>query len=128
MREIKFRAWNKERKFMFRVGDNFGTSHPLDCCVYAIQKQPVILMQFTGLIDRNLKEIWEGDILHYYMDSGKKYLWTVGFENGCFALLREFRGGTPRYFCEDISGFEVLGNIYESPELLKNAGEKEEKC
>jgi hypothetical protein len=56
MREIKFRAWHKESKEMFYDGGRhvFQWKH---------DGQPVIIEQFTGLLDKNGKEIYEGDIL-----------------------------------------------------------------
>ena len=58
-REIKFRAWHEQGEMLY-VGDDFGTTHPLDCCRYLMDGQPVTLMQFTGLKDCNGVEIYEG--------------------------------------------------------------------
>jgi hypothetical protein len=61
MREFKFRAWHIPSKTMLQIGDNAGTTHPLDCCVYAKEKQPVILMQYTGLKEiRTAKRFMRG--------------------------------------------------------------------
>ena len=66
-REIKFRAWfdNGKAQDMFFVGDAYGTTHPMDCCRYAQDDQPVTLMQYTGLKDANGVEIYEGDIVNW---------------------------------------------------------------
>lgn len=113
-REIKFRAWHKE-KHMFFVGDNFGTRHPLDCAVYAKQGQPVILMQFTGLLDKNGKEIFESDIVDV---SGSVY--SVIFENGCFQLFdKDSQHGRNPLCLERCKFITVIGSIHENPDLLK---------
>ncbi len=133
MREIKFRAWwhtdtpdyyrgkrtNPDK--MLQVGDDCGTKHPLDCCVYACQGQSVILMQFTGLKDKNGKEIYEGDLLLVRLqDYGCpkvdvfQVIWNT--TNARFKLTD--RNGDPWGF-DDTNSMEVIGNIYENPELLE---------
>lgn len=137
-REIKFRAWHSVVSVMLEVGDEYGTSHPLDCCDYKLEGQPVELMQYTGLKDKNGVEIYEGDIVRttvgehwwlYAIEPSKispngqlyaieklsncsivdeVYTYTVTSENsGC---RNELLYG---------NDYEVIGNIYENPELLK---------
>ena len=83
----------------------------------------VIIMQFTGLHDKNGKEIYEGDIL----DFGNKNYVPVVFDNGCFNVFDEPLGWD--FDSEEIpvkTNFnycEIVGNIYENPELL-SGGEK----
>ncbi len=101
MREIRFRAWDKDIGVMdysrfrrFSIDD--------------MVKDGLILMQFTGLLDKNGKEIYEGDIL-------------------------ETSGGIHKVEWDSVGGFypfvdvscliedgivEIIGNIYENPELL----------
>lgn len=79
-----------------------------------------ILMQYTGLKDKNGKEIYEGDILK--MPSFNPELNIVRFDRGGFYL--EPITGIESHFWSDIKyaeddGSEVIGNIYENPELLK---------
>ena len=116
MREIKFRAWDKEQKRMFDVygintdhiaEDSYDSSdnsiHPRKTC---------ILMQYTGLKDRNGKEIYEGDIILFSLNTGEKVKDTIVFEMGGF---RTDKRNFPLTFYWSI---EVIGNIYENKELL----------
>ena len=80
------------------------------------------LMQSTGLVDKNGKEIFEGDIL---TDGSIKYLVRFEKEKACFimkpilcgkTLLKDYEKLDRRY----MHYYEIIGNIYENPELLKS--------
>ena len=117
MREIKFRAWDKIRQRMILPGDyDFvtfsgkpGTAYP-----HSIDEQPVMaslfevhLMQYTDLKDKNGKEVFEKDILRFYWRGESQAVCAVTWNDlGCWDL------GYP------LSDYEVIGNIYENPELL----------
>ena len=81
------------------------------------------LMQYTGLKDKNGKEIYEGDILSIKIYSGDKVIvegkTVVEFKDGCFGVI----WGHDKAFLSLNSffkaKFEVIGNIYENPELLR---------
>lgn len=109
MREIKFRAWNGETKKMFYPRSvTFPTNTEIGSHV---------LMQYTGLKDKNGKEIYEGDIVEFKYARCKE-LW-IAEVRWCiygWSLLGKHTGwfGT-KYF----EGCEVIGNIYENPELLE---------
>ena len=83
--------------------------------------EDIELMQYTGLKDKNNKEIYEGDILS---NGNDEKLYKIIFENGSFRA--EFKGDFEEHSFDLIDvvaqGCEIVGNIYENPELL---GEKE---
>jgi len=106
------------------VNWSFGGNYPepLDC----------VLMQFTGLLDKNGKEIYEGDIVVQakdYQDTlGQEGNHLVQFFRGTFVLTNKAggwaRGGMFEHLA-DVNGeyarCEVIGNIYENPELLQSS-------
>lgn len=135
-RVIKFRAWNKIREEMVPVAQvQFGDdgsaltllveTAPLQHGTWPlVDGESCYLMQFTGLKDKNGKEVWEGDCMltddvhHDYeggvainaLPNGKIH--PVVFRDGAF-----FAGDEPLF--EYASAWDVAGNIYENPELLK---------
>jgi len=121
MREIKFRAWDKANKRMsqvqkwdFKFGDLWVEADEEDWV-----EQPCFeLMQYTGLKDKNGKEIYEGDIVQFDRDNPRvkpKLNLPVIFENGCFQT-----GIHDRLILSHVhNAIDVIGNIYEYPELLK---------
>lgn len=122
-RLIKFRAWHKEGQSMLFAGDEFGTKHGLDCCRFAMEGQPVELMQFTGLHDKRGEEIYEGDIVKHTMPHTPyterlSFLGKIEYVdvNCSFRTVSDYYGEEPIH--EDIE-LEVVGNIYENPELLE---------
>ena len=127
MREIKFRALVKDRKAIFEVVlINYVTKK----VTYLLERvghllsirdakfNDVELMQYTGLKDKNNKEIYEGDIL--FESFGERY-YKVVFENGGFRA--EFKGDFDEHSFDLIDvaqGCEIVGNIYENPELMED--------
>lgn len=120
MREIKFRAWNnkfnKMESSVTPAPDGSGDIWGLDEEAKAFEhwegnKSAFVLMQFTGLHDKNGKEIWEGDILSPsnapFGESG----------NNTEVKWNEFDGRWHPWAMW-FNKCEVLGNIHEHPELL----------
>ncbi|MFT8869967.1 YopX family protein [Liquorilactobacillus nagelii] len=110
MREIEFRAWDKETKIM-RYMDELG-----GICLAALVASELIIEQFTGLKDPNCKKIFEGDILE-----NKKYRSIVEFRGCAFSAKVIFDSKqTGQYF--DLRGetsvSKKVGNIHENQELL----------
>ena len=124
MRELKFRVWdNVENEFLTGWKTNQLVIRPLSGRVTDGGTTPnVILLQYTGLEDRNGKEIYEGDIVEYGLLTGE-----IVFESGSFQLeimKSEYSGLIGTRDClidlaED--GFEIVGNVFEHSDLLDAA-------
>jgi len=123
MREIKFRAWCIATKKMFKVTIIHLDRHndrksDLYNYVYSHKEDGspnCILMQFTGLTDKNGVEIYEGDII-YFQHNEPWYDLTAQIVWNCFSFMLK---GMYLNYCRDEGTVEVIGNIYENPELLK---------
>lgn len=109
MREIKFRAWDKEIH-KFKYPDLWDSSMPSNW------RDWYELMQYTGLKDKNGKEIFEGDIVKYKSPS------DCGIEeikwNGESISLSYSSQGLKTLMSINFV-FEVIGNIYEDEHLLE---------
>ena len=78
------------------------------------------LMQYTGLNDKNDREIYEGDIIEFLEnESGETWTAKIVFENLAFKAL-DVEDECYEYDFDDLADIEVIGNIYENPELLKD--------
>ena len=147
MNKVKFRAWNKIDKFMFYpitldlnnnqdgefyVGRVWYQRSQVSDDGYWLDLSEIELMQFTGLLDKNGKEIYEGDILGYPNKKIKKivklgdYCFNGGeyTERGIGFYLEKYENGRKESQESGIYGYpsiddEIIGNIYETPNLLK---------
>ena len=137
-REIKFRAWDKKWKHLYEVTSIFPRKKAVMCSCCRYKFDEIELMQYTGLKDKNGVEIYEGDIvkMHYFFQDVN--LSTLGsFENEAeitgilyineYGIFIENEDGEDYFICnyiqEPSEELEVLGNIYENPELLKESEE-----
>ena len=139
MKEIKFRAWDKKTNTYhakiwnlgWRIGgirffwDDYKNSDG-ETMVTDLIDGDYVLMQYTGLKDKNGQEIYEGDIIKFDVYDGYS---SERATDSVYYHVKEarFRLATmSEYdvwrFGEDI---EVIGNIYETPELLKDSHESQ---
>lgn len=134
MRPIKFRAWDKDNKRMFAVPAlSFGDDGAALTTTIRLQDQSgyirilvvgenADLMQFTGIVDKDGKEIYEGDIVEWSIwpdterTDVKRLRDQVIWGAGQFATARQHR---LLFSIESYRKVAVIGNIYESPDLLK---------
>ena len=127
MRQIKFRAWFKLFEEMKPVV-GFTQYHEDNLTVYFGQvgshtctKNDVVLMQSTGLKDKNGKEIYEGDIVR--AKNGVQIGTVIWVESDCKYVVRWTKDNpTKMVYDSNMSSAqwgEVIGNIYENPELLE---------
>lgn len=124
-RIIKFRAWLIDAKKWYNVDITDSSSVGVLNVNYKYE-----LCQFTGLLDKNGKEIYEGDVMHGGFEghkSNRVVKWSD--QNGAFFVLSN--SATEKVDWDDcltaerinIAEYEVIGNIYENPELLKETNE-----
>ena len=114
-RIIKFRAWDVDGEQWLRE-DQF-LIYPNGTVEAWIEKDIVKnteLTQFTGLRDKNGKEIFEGDVVKDSTPFTTETVGEVVYEGAQFCLDDEY--GTPMHYGDN---YKVIGNIYENPELLR---------
>lgn len=127
-REIKFRAWDKVLKTMWtwdwvkNVDSPFSSGEHGTCL---LDDEQFALMQYTGLKDKNRTEIYEGDVVKDLLTAA---IWEVRFG---FCKRRAYHGWYVHGLNIDSEGelnvdndserslLEIVGNIYENPELIK---------
>jgi len=142
MRKIKFRAWDKDDNIMFypdKLWHNINLGLKVDTGynfkngnIIKVDYEKVILMQYTGLHDKNGVDIYEGDIVRLttkgtsvYDMSDELALQNIRIiaydDNECRFNWARSKSGT--CFCKNNAEkdcFEVIGNKWENPELLED--------
>lgn len=129
MSELKFRVWHRGKMIVRSLNDLVLESPPH----YMFADRQV--MRFTGIKDSNGTEIYEGDILLFRWPSGKgqnTYIAKIGYSlhalddygdafaySGVYFLEQEGRKPVSGYGHPSIEQLEIIGNIYENPELSK---------
>ncbi len=123
MEIIKFRAWDKANKRMYEPfllaelfhshNHSLGGDYRADLEDMEFKYRTIGLdfMQFTGLLDKNGKEIYEGDICTDINDD----IYEVKLDEAAFVVV--LGGNVIEPLSEDYKDLEIIGNIYENPEL-----------
>ena len=127
MREIKFRCWDKENSRMILPSGSFmdvSQTQGVDRWVFGLDvfnhPDNIELMQFTGLFDKNGKEIFEGDVVKFQTKGGNTMVYEVRWKNRGFNLKHMPQFSPNRMTPNNKNEIEIIGNIHENPELLNN--------
>jgi uncharacterized phage protein (TIGR01671 family) len=131
MRDFKFRVWDKTHEewiqlegdyFITYSGEKFGVIQGDD--YWASELKDVEIMQYTGVKDKNGKEIYEGDIILYPLNKSAVGIVIYGEYIGHTGFYVNWTSGMHRDLLRKDLGFwalktEIAGNIYENSELLR---------
>jgi uncharacterized phage protein (TIGR01671 family) len=119
-REIKFRAWDIKDKFMM----TFYDSEKQICHITPHRHSNIEIMQYTGLTDKNGKEIYEGDIIEY-IDKDNSICYLIKYNQDRFGFgyysdnYKKWYPLSKTWVKERKNKLYYKGNIYENPELLE---------
>ena len=123
MREIRFRAWSEDIREMIQVArlDIKEETIHYENGIKSLNREqeldfwwkPYVLMQYTGLKDKNGVEIYEGDIVRYF----RSELAVIVYRNGGVDI-RSLSWGDREPIQRRLGEIEVVGNIYQNNDLL----------
>lgn len=130
-RTIKFRVWDKNRKIFLDYPCYFNhlDFNEFTCFdrYFKCDEDDCVVQQFTGLLDKNGKEIYEGDFIQA-MAGGETFYGLIGWNNYSSGFKVKELTKTPypgdsrwnlEYMSCNIAEGQIIGNIFENPELLK---------
>ena len=133
-RELKFRAWNDytERLYKWEDLENAGSTNYIHEYFSNIKENGYHLMQFTGLLDNQNKEIYEGDLIkgvlrfpasEAFREVKGRIEWTVDSNECKFRVceskkVKDYREDEEYFGMQQFGDIEIIGNIYENPNLL----------
>ena len=127
-RELKLRVWSVDKNRWIKKSNHYDdrysfgyldedslTVHKESCGQFLYKCDNIIIQQFTGLLDKDNKEVYDGDIVTYTLgkDSFTDY---VIFEYYGFRLLSSNNKGSMPL--NDLPDLKIIGNIFENPELI----------
>ena len=125
-REIKFAFWNKQKKEMWSVQSVDWKTREVCNGGDIAGLNDGVLLQYTGLKDKDGKEIYEGDVVRIWADpkdyngyKGHNYIGVVEWDEFILGFILSDGHGL-----KDFEFIEIVGNIYENPELLNKKGEQ----
>lgn len=125
MRELKFRIWSEEDKEYrsdIRVSDLVIDIDGAPSTIYSAEGDRFDIEQYTGLKDKNGKEIYEGDIVRYGNDNAAIIWREKNAEFGVKWLDCGVEDSISWQIGIEKTPSEVIGNIHENPELLEEEG------
>ncbi|MBR8725440.1 YopX family protein [Bacteroides pyogenes] len=119
-REVKFRGFNEVHNqwiygYYFKYPSGLTVIYETDSSCWGVI--PSTVGQYTGMKDKNGKEIYEGDIVRHRGYNGMK-ISVVVFSDGCFNVGRHQGSSTKETPMLIASNCEVIDNVHDNPELL----------
>ena len=126
-REIKFRAYSKSSNVMFKPFSIWDVQNTYKMPSDFVSETKPILMQYTGLKDKNGKEIYEGDVFNNPVLGTFKIIFNDG--SFCYEILKRSepesylsypKGHIDTLWMKNVvTNYEIIGNIYQDKHLLK---------
>lgn len=129
MRDIEFRGKQTDNgEWAYGYVYCYGWTGEEETCIvpnyasapYSIEVDPETVGQYTGLKDKNGTKIFEGDVVKRFL-LGKMYIFQIGYDNGLASFIGQagIKFTTFDYDSAEFASaeFEVVGNIYDNPEL-----------